>query len=209
MTTTTDTTDTTDARTPPTPGLTPGLLLDQLTTHWDQQLRPRLEGLTDDEYFWEPVPGAWSVRPRGTSLAPVQGGVGDHTVDFAFPEPDPAPVTTIAWRLAHVVVGVLAARNAAHAGGPPASYESWEYAGTAADAPAQLDAELDRWTTHVSRLDAEQLAAPCGPSEGPWADEPFAALVLHINREVVHHGAEICLLRDLHAASHPGTTGVR
>lgn len=203
MTTThasTDTTDTTDA--PPTPDLTPGLLLDQLTTHWDQQLRPRLEGLTDEEYFWEPAPGAWSVRPRGTSTAPVQGGVGSHTVDFAFPEPAPAPVTTIAWRLAHVVVGVLAVRNAAHAGGPPASYESWEYAATAATALAQLDTEMARWVGHVASLDPARLRVPCGPSEGPWADQPFAALVLHLNREVIHHGAEICLLRDLHAARH-------
>jgi hypothetical protein len=27
----------------------------------------------------------------------------------------------------------------------------------------------------------------------------MAALVLHISREVIHHGAEIALLRDLHA----------
>lgn len=27
----------------------------------------------------------------------------------------------------------------------------------------------------------------------------MAALVLHIHREVIHHGAEICLLRDLYA----------
>ncbi|VXB21667.1 DinB family protein [Nocardioides sp. AX2bis] len=191
---------TTTTHTPPRPDLTSRLLLDQLTTHWERQLRPRLEGLTDDEYFWEPAPGAWSIRPRGTSLAPVQGGVGAFTVDFAFPEPDPAPVTTIAWRLAHVVVGVLAVRNAAHAGGPPASYETWEYAGTASAALAQLDAEMGRWTAHVSSLDTDRLMAPCGPSEGPWADEPFAALVLHLTREVVHHGAEVCLLRDLHAA---------
>jgi len=26
-------------------------------------IRPRLDGLTDEEFFWEPVPGCWSVRP--------------------------------------------------------------------------------------------------------------------------------------------------
>ncbi len=46
-------------------------------------------------------------------------------------------------------------------------------------------------------LGADGLARPCGPAEGPWADEPMAALVLHINREMLHHGAEIALLRDL------------
>jgi hypothetical protein len=33
---------------------------------------------------------------------------------------------------------------------------------------------------------------------------PMLALVLHINREVIHHGAEIALLRDLYA--HTTTT---
>jgi len=32
---------------------------------------------------------------------------------------------------------------------------------------------------------------------GP-ADHPLAGLILHINREVIHHGAEISLLRDLY-----------
>ncbi|MDV7268912.1 DinB family protein, partial [Rhodococcus oxybenzonivorans] len=36
------------------------------------------------------------------------------------------------------------------------------------------------------------------PSEGPFADRSMAALVLHVNREVIHHGAEIALLRDLY-----------
>ena len=43
------------------------------------------------------------------------------------------------------------------------------------------------------------LAEPCGPAEGPWAERPRAELVLHINRELIHHGAEIALLRDLYA----------
>jgi hypothetical protein len=27
-------------------------------------------------------------------------------------------------------------------------------------------------------------------------------LILHIHREVIHHGAEICLLRDLYGRQH-------
>lgn len=49
-------------------------LVDQLDWHWQHQLRPRLAGLTDAEYFWEPVPGAWSVRRRGTGTAPIEIG---------------------------------------------------------------------------------------------------------------------------------------
>src|SRR5438477_13167653 len=98
------------------------VLRDQLSFHWDTVLRPKLEGLTDDEYFWEPVAGCWSVRPRAQATAPVVGGSGDFVSEFAFPEPDPVPVTTIAWRLVHVIVGVFGMRNANHFGGPPIDY---------------------------------------------------------------------------------------
>ena len=176
----------------------PRELADQLGWHWEQQLRPRLEGLSDEEYFWEPAPDGWSVRPRGQSQAPVQAGSGAFTIDFAFPEPDPPPVTTIAWRLGHLVVGVFGMRIASHFGGPPVDYQTFEYAGTAAEALAQLDENYAAWSAGVRNLGVEGFARPCGPSEGPFADYPMAALVLHINREVIHHGAEVALLRDLY-----------
>lgn len=175
-------------------------LVAQLELHWTTQLRPRLDGLSDDEYFWEPVPGSWNVRPRGTSTAPVQGGSGDFTIDFALPEPDPPPVTTIAWRFGHVIVGVFGSRVSTHFGGAPVDYLTFDYAGTAAGALRQLDSVHDAWTAGVRGLDAAALAAPCGPAEGPWAEHPMAELVLHISREAIHHGAEISLLRDLYRA---------
>ncbi|MDQ6688777.1 MAG: DinB family protein [Actinomycetota bacterium] len=170
-------------------------LIDQVDLHWRRQLHPRLAGLTDDEYFWEPVP-AWNVRevPGASS--------GAFTVDFAFPEPEPVPFTTIAWRLAHVIVGVLAMRSAAHFGRAPADYQSWEYAGTASAALAQLDEEYARWVEGVRSLGDEGLSRPCGPAEGPFADEPVEVLVLAINRELIHHLAEVCLLRDLYFHTH-------
>ena len=56
-----------------------------------------------------------------------------------------------------------------------------------------------RWVEGVRSLGEEGLARPCGEAEGPYADEPLAALVTHIHREVIHHGAEVALLRDLYA----------
>lgn len=175
-------------------------LVDQLDWHWTGQLRPRLAGLTDDEYFWEPAALAWNVRRRGTSSAPVQAGSGAFTIDFAFPEPQPPPVTTIAWRLAHVIVGVFGARAASHFGGPPMDYQGFAYAGTADEALRQLDDTYAAWIAGVRGLDAAGLEAPVGPAEGQWADYSMAVLVLHINREAIHHGAEIALLRDLYRA---------
>jgi len=174
-------------------------LLEQLTYHWDDKARPRLEGLTDDEYRWEPVDGAWGVRPRADATTPMATGAGDVVIDFAFPEPDPAPVTTIAWRLAHVVVGVFGARNAGHFGGPPVDYSTFGYAPDAATALAQLDEGYERWIAGVRSLGDDDLARPCGPAEHDWAHLPMGALVLHINREVIHHLAEVALLRDLYA----------
>jgi len=175
------------------------LFREQLQSHWAQQLRPRLEGLTDEEYRWEPVPECWNIRRRGTGTAPVQAGSGAVTIDFAFPEPDPAPVTTIAWRLGHVIVGVLAMRNSTHFGREDTDYESFAYAGTAAEALRQLDQEYATWMRGLSALSDEDLAAPCG-EDSPYGQEPMSTLVLHINRELIHHGAEVALLRDLYRA---------
>lgn len=173
-------------------------LVDQLDWHWQNHLRPRLDGLTDEEYFWEPVPGCWSIRPRGTSTAPMQVGAGEFTMEGELPPPQPAPVTTIAWRLSHIIVGVLAERVAAHFGGPPATDETWNYAGSADEALAQLDEQYSAWVAGVRSLGDDGLARPCGPAEGPFADAPLASLVLHINREMMHHSAEVALLRDLY-----------
>jgi hypothetical protein len=174
------------------------LLPEQLDWHWRTKVRPRWDGLTDEEYLWEPVPGMWSIRPRGTSTAPMTGGSGDFTCDFAFPEPDPVPATTIAWRLAHLQVGVFGMRVAAHFGGPPVSYQTYDYPGDAAAALSRLDAVYEAWDAGVRGLDAEGLTRAIGPAEGPFAAEPMAALILHINREAIHHAAEISLLRDLY-----------
>src|SRR5690348_15768413 len=126
-------------------------LREQWTWHWDNQLSKRLDGLTDDEYLWSPVPDAWTVRP---------GRPG--SIDFAYPEPVPAPFTTIAWRLGHVIVGVLALRNTAHFGAPEVSYEKWVWAATADEARQQLEEQLGLWLEGVRSLGPEGLTEPCG-----------------------------------------------
>ncbi|WP_328305946.1 DinB family protein [Actinomycetospora sp. NBC_00405] len=176
------------------------LLRDQVDWLWAHQWRARLDGLTDEQYFWEPAPGAWSVRPRAEATTAMAAGTGDLVIDFEFPAPEPPPVTTIAWRLGHIVVGVLAMRVAGHFGGPPVDYGSHRYAPTAQEAVAQLDDAYAAWTAGVRGLGEAGLAEPCGPTEGPFAAEPMGVLVLHINRELLHHGAEIALLMDLHDA---------
>ena len=59
------------------------------------RLRERLDGLTDNEFFWQPVPGCWTI---------YQTESGAWTYHYAIPEPVPAPVTTIGWQLVHVAL---------------------------------------------------------------------------------------------------------
>jgi hypothetical protein len=135
--------------------------------------------------------------PRAPGSEPGHGS-GEYVVEYQRPEPVPPPVTTIAWRLAHLIVGVFGQPAAAHFGGPPCDADTFGYAGTAQQALGQLDEAYAAWVKGVQGLGAEGLARPCGPAEGPFAQFPLASLVLHINREAIHHGAEICLLRDLY-----------
>src|SRR4051812_42998170 len=134
--------------------------LEQLTFHWNVHARPHLEGLTDDEYFWEPVPGCWSIRRWGESHAPIAVGGGEMVAEFEIPEPAVPPFTTIAWRLAHVIVGVFGMRNASHFGGPAIDYQNAIYAPDAATALADLDAAYATWTQGVESLGDAGMARP-------------------------------------------------
>ena len=60
------------------------------------RLEERLQGLTDDEFFWQPVPDCWTVYLDQTS--------GRWTYHYAIRDPKPAPITTIAWQLVHVAL---------------------------------------------------------------------------------------------------------
>lgn len=167
--------------------------LGQLDFYWDMW-RPRLDGLTDEEYFWEPVDGCWSVRPAD----------GGHMIDWSPEPPEPPPFTTIAWRLCHVASQVFDQRATNHFG--DGSYSPFmDYPATADAALDYLDRSHRRWRAGIGSMDAARWSAPVGSPEGPYGEMPYATLVLHLNRELFHHGAEIALLRDLYRASNGGT----
>ncbi|MFE6365769.1 DinB family protein [Streptomyces sp. NPDC057806] len=168
-------------------------LADQLDRHWHQNLRPQLHGLADEEYFWEPVRGCWSICQRGTSSAPRPAGSGEWTMDYA--SRDPVPVTTIAWRLAHIIVSCLGCRVGWHFCGQDVDSQTFAYAGTADEALKQLDEMYGRGNAGVRELSDADLEKP--PTVGPERF-PMEGIVLHVNRELILHGAEISLLRDLY-----------
>jgi hypothetical protein len=57
-------------------------LADQLDFHWRVHLRPRLDGLTDAELHWEPVPGCWGIRRREEATTPMAAGAGELLRDL-------------------------------------------------------------------------------------------------------------------------------
>ena len=62
-----------------------------------------LEGIGDEEFFWEPYAGCWTLHHQSEVRTPRPDGAGAWVLDGEWePPPVPAPVTTIAWRTAHV-----------------------------------------------------------------------------------------------------------
>jgi DinB superfamily len=156
--------------------------------HVYERLRSRLEGLTEAEYLWEPVDDMWTVRPEGDRWI----------ADWASPDPVPAPVTTIAWRVWHVA-DCLASYVAPHLGEWPLPGGFRDWVGEVAPARADLDRAHDAFRGRITALGEDGLRRELGEKWGPYAHASWADLVLHAMDEVAHHGAEVGLLRDLYA----------
>ena len=156
--------------------------------------------LTDEEYLWEPAPGAWSIRRRGEAASPRPFGPGEWQLDGAIGDPDPTPVTTIAWRLGHLhsCFAVDWEWTFGQRRRPPDQLV--DFSPSAAVALERLWAALDRWRDSVAAVTPEQLDT-VGFDQNPWSsapEEPFITVIAEANLELVHHMAEIALLRDLY-----------
>lgn len=177
------------------------VLVEQLEFYWDVHLRPRLEGLSDEEYFWEPVDGCWSLR---------RGDDGRWRLDQQRPGPTPPPLTTIAWRLVHLGATCFANRASAFFGDGSVPEDAdmadprhvpTDLPGRAGEAVAFLERSYAQWRQGIASLDDQAMLRPLGPRGGRFAKDSMGQLVAHISREAMHHGAEIALLRDLYRAS--------
>ncbi|WNF30998.1 DinB family protein [Streptomyces sp. C11-1] len=163
--------------------------------------------LGDDEYLWEPVPDCWSVRrrhdgpgARATSLT----GAGDWGRDWAdSPHPFPPPFTTIAWRLSHL--SEMLTLRADHTNGTRSlTRAGYRTPGDAAGGLAAFEAGAAAWREALLAADDTALDT-VGHStypNGSDAEDPFLDIVWWVNQEVLHHGAEIALIRDLYRAQH-------
>jgi len=163
--------------------------VDLLVTQMDEayeRLRRRLEGLTEDEYFWEPVPGCWTIHRDET---------GKWMTDYAEPDTVPAPVTTIGWRLVHIADCKV-------------MYHEWAFGDrrltfpdlipphTVGGAIARLHEGQRLLRSDLVGFDDGELAKPRLTNWGEeWpAWRIFWVMIDHDQ----HHGAEIGFLRDLY-----------
>jgi hypothetical protein len=192
-----------------------GVLLEQLDGTWEM-LDARLTGrrpwsedvpdpaafLTDEEYFWEPVAGCWSLRPRGQAASPKPVGKGDWVLDNAERPPRPAPFTTIAWRLCHICVSPLLRYDYTF-GRHALTMDDIVWPGTAQEAVEFLRETHQRWRDALAALDPAD-AVKVGLSQMPYGLDPdvrFIDLLAWTNTEFTHHAAEIACLRDLYQAA--------
>jgi hypothetical protein len=159
------------------------------------RIRGRLDGMTDEEYLWEPVPVCWSVRLAAS---------GKWEVDRVDPPPSPPPVTTIGWRTWHIGSECLGGFAHLLFGAHPPTLEPQEWYPTATEALGATDLAWTAFADGSHRLDDEAMAAKLGPDWGPWAESNRADAILHVADEIIHHGAEVALLRDLYAANRAG-----
>lgn len=151
-------------------------------------LRERFSGMSQAEYLWEPVAGCWSVRQSGATIA----------VEREIPDPDPAPVTTIAWRLWHIASECFAGYTAQGLGDWPLEVHEREWYLDVNDALAAADTSWSAFRTGLDTLGEDGMWRELGDAWGPYAHDSWASLVLHAQDELSHHGAEIALLRDLY-----------
>ncbi|WP_213814969.1 DinB family protein [Glaciihabitans sp. dw_435] len=162
--------------------------------------------MTDDEYLWEPVDGCWSLRRRDGEWgrgAVVLVGSGEWGRDGAPSAPWPPPFTTIAWRLSHLS-DMLAGRGDHSGGTHTFDRASYAFRGDAAGGIASFVEGVDAWREALLRADDAALDT-VGYSTYPYgsdAEEVFLDVVWWVNQEVLHHGAEIALLRDLYRDMH-------
>lgn len=126
-------------------------------------------------------------------------GKGEWMLDREIRPPQPAPFTTIAWRLCHVAVSPLM-RYEYTFGDHALTIEDIEWPGSAREGVRFLGAIHERWRNALNDLQPEELDQ-IGRSQFPFGWDPdvrFVDLLAWTNTEFTHHAAEIACLRDLY-----------
>lgn len=152
------------------------------------QLLERLDGLTTSEYLWEPVAETWSVR-AGEGAVPRVDGAGERDVD-------PPPVTTIAWRLWHIAIDCLDDYTRRFRGDTTDASARWTL-----DPDEAIEMLQEKWIAYRGVVVDRDWWEELGTTWESWSRHSTADMAMHASNELVHHAAEIALLRDLYRTS--------
>ena len=163
--------------------------IDLLATELDDAyavIRARVEGLTDAEFWWEPAPDCWTIRRKPNGM---------WAADYEVPDPEPAPLTTIGWRLVHVAECKLMYHEYAFGSGK-LTWPEIDSARTPEAAIAQLEEGHALLVRDLQSMTNDTLEEPRMTN---WGEEwptwkVFWTMIQHDN----HHGGEIGALRDLY-----------
>jgi hypothetical protein len=154
----------------------------QLQTSWFM-LWAGLEGLSDKEYLWGPVPGSWTVRVHPDARWKCDSG-------------ERAVAPTIAWRMC-TLAGTQLLRYDWTFGDHRLKWHDIDLPGSAAGAMAFLERASVAWIQGCAGMtDSDLEKALCDWPGGPQG-RPFAETLWWTNRELIAAGAEILLLREL------------
>ena len=75
--------------------------------------------------------------------------------------------------------------------------EDISFPARAAEVPDFCDRNYRAWRDGIGSIDEERWWRPLGPKWHPYAEATTVDLALHVFDEIVHHGAEVGVLRDL------------
>jgi hypothetical protein len=155
------------------------------------------EGLTDDELHWEPVADMWGMRRRSELRVPWPETVpGEYGFEVMYPEPLTPPLTTIAWRIGHLVSVTMEGSDAL-AGRPDRPFPALPYDATGL--LAHWRGVLDELVHTVRALSDERLAEPL-PAIGEGVT--VAGWLAHVSFEIAFHSAEVGTMRHLYREMH-------
>lgn len=125
------------------------------------------------------------------------GGLGEAEWQWA---PIGDERVTMRWRIQHITDVLAADRNAPWLGvaQPPPTASSGPAASSEA-AVAGLDPAFQRWRAVLEKTTDSSLGEKMGSVAAEYSESTRYAFALHIVDELVHHSAEVALLRDLYA----------
>jgi hypothetical protein len=143
--------------------------------------------------MWCPVDTpSWSVSV---------GSDGVARADLEKPDPTPPPFTTIGWRLWHMGPDCLDSYSVRLFGTNGSGITDRTWTTSADEAVEILGRSFQNFRKGFAESSVQELMSPIGDAFGPFAPKNRIDLALHAEREIIHHGAEVALLRDLYRAN--------